>query len=85
MLVLEKNIYLHLEAQRDLLPLLFPFNNQNYSQYLATHHAVLTKLASENPLAYKNLETYGTGASLSSKKLFRITVDLEQKSQSTVK
>ena len=51
MFAVEKNIDLHLEAQRDLLPLLFAFNNQNYSQYLATHHVVLTKLASENPLA----------------------------------
>ena len=76
MFAVEKNIDLHLEAQRELLPLLFAFNNQNYSQYLATHHVVLTKLASENPLAYKNLETYGTGVSLSTKNFFRIPVDL---------
>ena len=44
---------LHLQAQRDLLPLLFAFNYQNYSRYLTTHHVELTNLLpSKNPSAY---------------------------------
>ena len=45
----EKNIKLHLQAQRDLMPLLFAFNHQNYSRYITTHHVELTKLLSKNP------------------------------------
>ena len=45
----EKNIELHLQAQRDLMPLLFVFNHQNYSRYITTHHVELTKLLSKNP------------------------------------
>ena len=33
-----KNTELHLQAQRDLLQLLFAFNHQNYSRYLKCHH-----------------------------------------------
>ena len=40
----EKNIQMHLQAQRDLLALMFEFNHQNYSQYLTTHHVELTNL-----------------------------------------
>ena len=45
----EKNIKLHLQAQRDLMPLLFAFNHQNYSRYITTHHVELTKPLSKNP------------------------------------
>ena len=48
----EKNIELHLQAQRYLLPLLFAFNHQLYSRYLTTHHVELTNLPSENPSAF---------------------------------
>ena len=49
----EKNIELHLQAQRDLLPLLFAFNHQNYSRYLTIHYVELTNLLpSKNPSAY---------------------------------
>ena len=49
----EKNIGFHLQAQRDLLLLLFAFNYQNYSRYLTTHHVELTNLLpSKNPSAY---------------------------------
>ena len=69
----EKNKESHLQAQRDLLPLLFAFNHQNYSRYLTTHHVELTNLPSKNPSAYKDLQTYGIGASLSGKKFFHNT------------
>ena len=58
----EKNIQMHLQAQRDLLALMFEFNHQNYSQYLTTHHVELTNLfPSKNPAAYKNLQTMVSG------------------------
>ena len=69
----EKNKESHLQTQRDLLPLLFAFNHQTYSRYLTTHHVALTNLPSKNPSAYKDLQTYGIGASLSGKKFFHNT------------
>ena len=72
----EKNIELHLQAPRDLLPLLFVFNHQNYSRYLTTHHVELTNLPSKNCFAYKDLQIYGIGASLSGKKFSTIPGDL---------
>ena len=63
----KKNIELHLQATHDQLPLLLIFNHQNYSRYLTTHHVELTNLPSKNPSAYKDLQTYGIGASLSGK------------------
>ena len=73
----EKNIQMHLQAQRDLLALMFEFNHQNYSQYLTTHHVELTNLfPSKNPAAYKNLQTYGLGASFSGKRFSTIQGDL---------
>ena len=50
----EKNIELHLQAQRDLLPLLFIYNHQNYSRYLTTLYVELTNLPLKNHSAYKN-------------------------------
>ena len=67
---------LHLQAQRDLLPLLFAFNYQNYSRYLTTHHVELTNVSSKNPYAYKDLQTYDIGASLSGKRFSTIPGDL---------
>ena len=73
----EKNIQMHLQAQHDLLALMFEFNHQNDSQYLTTHHVELTNLfPSKIPAAYKNLHTYGLGASLSGKKFSTIPGDL---------
>ena len=68
-----------LRAQRDLLPLPFAFNHQNYSRYLTTNHVELTNLPSKNHTAYKDLwylQTYGIGASLSGKKFSTIPGDL---------
>ena len=72
----EKNIGFHLQAQRDLLLLLFAFNYQNYSRYLTTHHVELTNVSSKNPYAYKDLQTYDIGASLSGKRFSTIPGDL---------
>ena len=40
----DKNIELHLQVQQGFLPLLFEFNHQNYSSYLAYHHFKLQAL-----------------------------------------
>ena len=71
-----KNTELHLQAQGDLLPLLFVFNHQKYSRYLTTNHTELTNLPSKNPSAYKDLQIYSIGASLSSKNFSTIPGDL---------
>ena len=71
-----KKTELHLQAQSDLLTLLFAFNYQNYSRYLTTHHVELTNLSSKNPSAYKDLQTYDIGASLSGKRFSTIPGDL---------
>ena len=65
-----------LQAQRDLLPLLLVFNNQNYLRYLTTHHIELTNLLLKNPSAYKDLQICGIGASLSGKKFSTTPGDL---------
>ena len=44
----DQNIELKLQAQREFLPLLFAFNNQNYSRYLTYHHFELQALKSKN-------------------------------------
>ena len=72
----EKNIAMYLQAQRDLLPLLFPFKHQNYSRYLTTQHAELTNLPLKNPSVYKDFQTYCIGASLSGKQFSTIPGDL---------
>ena len=72
----EKNIELHLQAQRDLLPLLFAFTHQCYSGYLTTHHVELTNLPSKSPSVYKDFQIYGIGASLSGIKFFTMPGDL---------
>ena len=59
----EKNIELDLQAQLDLLPLLFVFKQQSYSRYLTTHHVDLTHLPVKNPSAYKDLQIHCIGAS----------------------
>ena len=68
----EENMELHLQAQHDLLLLLFVFNHQNYSRCLTFHHVELTNLPWKNPSVYKDLRTYGIGASLSDK-IFSMT------------
>ena len=45
----DKNTELHLQAERELLPLLFAFNHQNYSRYLTYHHF---ELEASNPLMH---------------------------------
>ena len=65
LLIVKKNIELHLETQRCLLPLLFAFNHQNFSRYLTTDHVELKNLPSKNPSTYKGLQTYGIGATIS--------------------
>ena len=65
-----------LQAQRDLLPLLLVFNNQNYLRYLTTHHTELTNLPLKKPSAYKDLQICSIGASLSDKKFSTTPGDL---------
>ena len=72
----DKNIELHLQAQEQLLPLLFAFNHQNYARYLTYHHYELQSLQKENPAAYEQLKQYGMGASLSGRKFSTIPGDL---------
>ena len=67
---------LHLQAQRDLLPLLFAFNHPNYSRYLTYHHFELEGLKETNPSAYQKLEMYGMDASLTGRKFDTIPGDL---------
>ena len=43
----DQNIELKLQAQREFLPLLFAFNNQNYSRYLTYQHFELQALKSK--------------------------------------
>ena len=50
----DKNIELHLQAQRELLPLLFAFNHPNYSRYLTYHHIELKALRTTTPLHMSN-------------------------------
>ena len=76
----EKNIELHLQAQRDLLPLLFIYNHQNYSRYLTTLYVELTNLPLKNHSAYKDLQTYGIGAGLRRQKFFHDTKRLSNTS-----
>ena len=65
-----------MQGQCDLLPLLFAFNHQNYSRYLTPLHVELRKLPLKNPSAYKDLQMYDTGASLSGKNVSTILEDL---------
>ena len=44
----DKNIELKVQAQREFLPLLFAFNNQNDSRCLTYHHFELQALKSKN-------------------------------------
>ena len=69
----DKNIELHLQAQQELLPLLFAFNHQNYSRYLTYHHVKLQALKHKHFSAYEQLKTYGMGASLTGRKFFQET------------
>ena len=71
LLILKKNIELHLQAQCYLL-----YDYQNYSRYLTTHQIELTNLSSKNPSAYKYLQAYGIGVSSSGKKFSTIPEDL---------
>ena len=61
----EKYIELHLQAQRGLLPLMFALNHQNFSRYLTNYHVELTNLPLKNLSAYKDLQAYGIGATIS--------------------
>ena len=72
---MKKHKVLQLQAQHDLLPLLFAFNHQNYSRYLTTHHVELTNI-SKNLSAYKDFQTYAIRAILSGKKFSTILGDL---------
>ena len=72
----DKSMDLHLQAQRDLLPLLFAFNHPNYSRYLTYHHFELEGLKETNPSAYQKLKMYGMGASLTGRKFSTIPADL---------
>ena len=63
---------MQLQAQGDVLPLLFAFNHQHYSQYLTIHHIELTNFPSKNPSPFKDHQTYGIRAVLSGKKFFTI-------------
>ena len=72
----DKNIELHLQAQEELLPMLFAFNHPNYARYLTYHHYELKSLETNNASAYEQLKTYGMGASLSGKKFSTIPCDL---------
>ena len=72
----DKNIELHLQAQQELLPLLFAFNHQNYSRYLTYHHVELQALKHKHFSAYEQLKTYGMGASLTGRKFSTFPGDL---------
>ena len=60
----DENIELHLQAQKELLTLLFAFNHQNYSRYLTYHHIELQALKQKFFSAYEQLKTYGIRATL---------------------
>ena len=67
---------IHLQAQNDLLPLLFAFNHQDYTWCLTKHHLALTDLSIAKPQAFSDLKTFSLGASLSGYKFSSIRGDL---------
>ena len=72
----DENIELHLQAQKELLTLLFAFNHQNYSRYLTYHHIELQALKQKFFSAYEQLKTYGIRATLTGRKFSTIPGDL---------
>ena len=63
-------------AYRELLPLLFAFNLQNYSRYLTYHHFEFQALKHKHFSAYEQLKIYEMGASLTERKFLNIPEDL---------
>ena len=71
----DENIVLHLQAQRELLLLLFAFNHQNYCSYLTCHQFELQALKRNNSFAYRKFKTCRMGASLTGGKHLAIPGD----------
>ena len=63
-------------TERELLPLLFAFNLQNYSRCMTYHHFELQVLKHKNVPAYEQLKTYRMEVSLTRRKLLTIPGDI---------
>ena len=63
-------------TERELLPLLFAFNLQNYSRCMTYHHFELQVLKHKNVSAYEQLKTYRMEVSLNRRKFLTIPGDI---------
>ena len=74
--VREKDIALHLEAERDMLKHIFAFDHQNYSRYLSYQHVLLNHHQLHNSNAFQDLKERGIGANYSGSKFAAVHGDL---------
>ena len=54
-----RNIIEHLQAERQMLKLIFAFDHINYARYNSFHHVFFSNLSQYNPQALKDLFNYG--------------------------
>ena len=74
--VREGDIERHMQAERQMLKLLFAFNHQNYSRYLSYQHVLLSDMKENNTIAFHDFRARGFGASYSSNKFSAVHGDL---------
>ena len=63
--VREGNLRRHLQAEREMLKLVFAFDHPNYARYCSYQHVYLGDLQTQNHPAYNDLLLLGFGASRS--------------------
>ena len=66
----------HLQAEREMLRLVFAFDHQNYARYLSYQHVMLNNLKSNSHAAYEDLRIRGFGANYSGEKFATVHGDL---------
>ena len=74
--VRESNIELHLQAERNMIPLTFAFNHINYARYCTYQHVLLRSWQNEQSPAFQDLSELGFGGSITGDKFSAIHGDL---------
>ena len=69
------NFSLHVSCLKDLCPLLFTMNHQNYARYLSVYYVSLANLSLSHPGAEELLQDNGFSVSRSRTPAGRIAVD----------
>ncbi len=74
--VRESNSELHLQAERNMIPLTFAFSHINYSRYGTYYDVLFRAWQDENCVAFQNLKELGFGASITVDRFASIHDDL---------